>query len=206
MEENQRTVFDAERPITVILRTPDGAKPVRVRFPSDAEWAERQRRRKVVIKQLGRGSSETTVPDAEAVDSQFIEKIRQEPAVDLDAYEAVVVLQQLGQADVVDVEMRGNSFVVTLRVIGAETIHVLHTPSAKDVFDFRRGFARMLDLPYNRQQITINLTVGGDLYKKLMESVEGYVGDVPIIHQAAAVQAVINALDTAFEEDRQGNC
>jgi hypothetical protein len=30
-------------------------KTIRVRFPSDEEWAERQRRRKVIVKNLGRG-------------------------------------------------------------------------------------------------------------------------------------------------------
>ena len=47
--------FDATRPIAINLRGPDGVKTVRVRFPSDDEWAERQRRRKVIVKQLGRG-------------------------------------------------------------------------------------------------------------------------------------------------------
>ena len=48
-------VFDASRPIAINLRTPEGVKTVRVRFPSDDEWIERQRRRKAIIKQLGRG-------------------------------------------------------------------------------------------------------------------------------------------------------
>jgi len=44
-------------------------KTVRVRFPSDEEWIERQRRRKAIIKQLGRGMSETTVANGEDVDA-----------------------------------------------------------------------------------------------------------------------------------------
>src|ERR1019366_1119171 len=48
-------VFDSTRPIAINLRTPSGVKTVRVRFPSDDEWIARQRRRKVLVKQLGRG-------------------------------------------------------------------------------------------------------------------------------------------------------
>ena len=55
--ETTTPVFDATRPVAINLRTPEGVKTIRVRFPTDAEWTERQRRRKVVVKQLGRGIS-----------------------------------------------------------------------------------------------------------------------------------------------------
>ena len=54
-------------------------------------------------------------------------------------------------------------------------------PSAKDVFEYRRSFARVLDLPYNRQELIINLAPAAALYKRLVESTEGYAGEVPII-------------------------
>jgi hypothetical protein len=92
-----------------------------------------------------------------------------------------------------------------LRVLGANTLHLLKMPSAKDVSQYRRGFARVLDLPFNRQELTLNIRAAGDLYKKLTDATEGYVGDVPIIHQAVAVKAAIDALDASFQEDRDGN-
>src|SRR5579883_340782 len=165
-------MFDATKPITMNLRTPEGVKTVRLRFPSDEEWTERQRRRKVIIKQLGRGVSETVVPNSEDVD---------------------------------DVVQTGDAFRVTLRVLGGTVTHVLAMPSAKDVFEYRRAFARILDLPFNKQELTINLAAAGMLYKKLARSAEGYVAEVPIIHQAVAVKAAIDALDTAFQDDRDPN-
>jgi hypothetical protein len=57
----------------------------------------------------------------------------------------------------------------------------------------------------NRQELTINVRAAGDLYKKLIESTEGYAGDAPIIHQAVAVKAAIDALDASFQEDRDAN-
>jgi len=200
-------MFDAKQPITIHLRTPAGLKPVRVRFPSDDEWTERQKKRKVIVKQLGRGVSETTIPDSAEADAALLAKIREpeENAPEVDAFEASRVIEQLSQADVDDVVQVGDGFRVTMRVLGGTVSHVLHMPSAKDVFDYRRGFARVLDLPYNRQELIINLAPAAALYQKLVESTEGYAGDAPIIHQAVAVKAAIDALDGAFEESSDPN-
>ncbi len=199
-------MFDATKPITMNLRTPEGVKTVRLRFPSDEEWTERQRRRKVIIKQLGRGISETVVPNSEDVDEALVAKIRleeQDPA-EVDPFEASRIIEQLSQAEVEDVIQTGDSVRITLRVLGGAVTLVLAMPSAKDVFEYRRAFARILDLPFNRQELTINLAAGA-LYKKLARSAEGYAGEVPIIHQAVAVKAAIDALDAVFQEDRDPN-
>jgi hypothetical protein len=69
------------------------------------------------------------------------------------------------------------------------------------LFEYRRGFARLLDLPFGRQEVTINIGSAAALYKSLITASEGYAGDVPIIHQAVAVKAAIDAMGTAFKED-----
>jgi hypothetical protein len=200
-------MFDASKPINVNLRTPEGAKAIRVRFPTDDEWIDRQKKRKVIVKQLGRGVSETTIPDSAEADAALLAKIRiaDEDAAGVDAFEASRIIEQLNQADVDDVVQEGDGFRVTMRVLGGTVTHVLRMPSAKDVFEYRRGFARVLDLPYNRQELTINLTAAGALYKKLVTTTEGYGGDAPVIHQAVAVKAAIDALDGAFEESPDPN-
>lgn len=200
-------MFDANQPITIHLRTPAGVKAVRVRFPTDEEWIERQKKRKVIVKQLGRGVSETTIPDSAEADAALLAKIRapEENAPDVDAFEASRIIEQLSQADVDDVVQIGDGFRVTLRVLGGVVEHVLKMPSAKDVFEYRRGFARVLDLPYNRQELIINLAPAATLFKKLLQSSEGYSGDVPVIHQAVAVKAAIDALDGAFQESGDPN-
>lgn len=198
-------VFDAARPVAINLRTPEGVKTVRLRFPSDSEWTERQRRRKVIIKQLGRGVSETTVANAEDGDAALLAKIRDgdEPAVD--PFEASRIIDQLSQAEVDDVVQTGDTFRVSTRVLGGVTSHILKMPSAKDVFEYRRSFARILDLPFNRQELTINLAAAGAHYKRLSQGVEGYAGEVPVIHQAVAVKAAIDALEAGLQEDRDPN-
>jgi hypothetical protein len=205
--ETTSVVFDATRPIALQLRTPTGLKTVRARFPNDEEWIERQRKRKVIVKQLGRGVSETTIPNSEDADAALLTKIRvpEENAPEVDAFEASRVIEQLSQAEVDDVVQVGDAFRVTLRVLGGTVTHLLKMPSAKDVFEYRRGFARVLDLPYNRQELIINLAPAGALYKRLAQAAEGYAGDVPVIHQAVAVKAAIDALDAAFQETADPN-
>jgi hypothetical protein len=198
-------VFDATRPVAIQLRGPDGVKTIRVRFPTDDEWAERQRRRKIIVKQLGRQMSETTVPHNEEIDAALLAKVRTEDSPEVDAFEAQKVIEQLATCDVDDVLMAGNAFRVSLRVLGGMTAHVIKMPSAKDVNQYRTGFARVLDLPFGRQELTLNVRAAGDLYKKLIDTTEGYAGDVPIIHQAVAVKAAIDALDASFQEDRDAN-
>jgi hypothetical protein len=205
--ETKTAVFDASRPVAVNLRTPDGVKTIRVRFPTDEEWIDRQRKRKVIVKQLGRGVSETTIPDSQDVDGALLAKIRvgEDEGPVVDPFEASRVIEQLSQAEVDDVASVGDGFRVTLRVLGGTVIHELRMPSAKDVFEYRRGFARVLDLPYNRQELVINLAPAATLFKQLIQSSEGYAGDVPIIHQAVAVKAAIDALDAVFQETGDPN-
>jgi hypothetical protein len=203
--EQTKAVFDAARPITLKLRTPEGAKNIGVRFPTDEEWIERQRRRKVLIKQLGRGVSETVVSGGEDADAALLARIRQGEGADVDPFEASRVIDQLGQCDVDDVVQEGDAFRVTLRVIGGTVVHTLRMPSAKDVFDYRRAFARVLDLPYNRQELTVNLAAGGERYKKLLTANDGYAGEPPIIHQAVAVRATIDALEVSLQETGDPN-
>src|SRR5205814_8523 len=122
---HETPVFDSTRPIAINLRTPGGVKTVRVRFPSDDEWIGRQRRRKVLVKQLGRGISQTTVANGEDVDAALVAKIRAGEDPDVDAFEAMKVVEQLSLAEVDDVVPDGDTFKVTLRVLGATTVHLL---------------------------------------------------------------------------------
>ena len=205
MEEQKKAVFDAGRPVEVQLRSAEGTKTVKVRFPTDEEWTERQRRRKIIIKQLGRGISETVIPHSEDVDAALFAKIRAGEGPEVDPFEASRIIEQLSQADVDDVVPEAGAFRVVLRVPGGLTAHVVRMPSAKDVIEYRRGFARVLDLPFNKQELTVNLAAAGALYQKLVAATEGYAGAVPIVHQAVAVKAAIDALDAGFQETGDPN-
>src|SRR3990167_5914724 len=204
MSEN-KPVFDVSRQVEIKLQAAEGTKTITVRFPTDEEWVERQRRRKIIIKQLGRGISETVVPSSEDADAELLSRLRVGDGPEVDGFEATRILEQLSQADVDDALPEAGAFRVLVRVPGWMTAHVLRMPSAKDVIEYRRAFARILDLPFNKQELTVNLSAAGTLYGKLCQQSECYAGAVPIIHQAVAVKAAIDALEAGFQEDRPAN-
>jgi hypothetical protein len=198
MNENTQ-LFDVARQIDIKLKSAAGVKTVTVRFPTDEEWIDRQRKRKIIIKQIGRGMSETILPGSEDADGEFVAQLRVDAdGPEIDGFEATSILDQLSKCEVDDVTDEAGGFLITLRVPGVVVTHLLQMPSSKQVIQYRRAFARVLDLPYNKQQLTVNLGAAGDLFKKLNQKSEGYAGAVPIIHQAVAVKAAIDSLESGF--------
>ena len=198
-KKEPEAVFNVSRPIRITLRSAEGEKVIGLRFPTDAEWIDRQRKRKITVKQLGRGLSETIVPDYSDVDLEFVRQIRtDEDGPEIDGYEAAEIFARLSRCDIDEILPASNLFQISMRVPGGITRHTLFMPSAKDISLYRRGFSRVLDSPCSQQQLTINLQAASDLYAKLKPQAEGYAGAVPVIHQAAVVQAVIGALESGI--------
>ena len=117
------------------------------------------------------------------------------------------VVEQLSQADVDDVVPGGDSFRVTLDECWARTTearpadalgerHLRLPPQLRPGAGLALRSSGTDDQPRARQ---------ARLYKKLVESTEGYAGEVPVIHQAVSLKAAIDALDAAFQEDRDPN-
>ena len=191
-------VFDTGKLIDLKLMTPEGsAKVITVRFPTDQEWIDRQRRKKFFVKNLGRGKSETIVPDSNEVDEELVAKLRKDDgAVTIDGYEATQALDQLGSATIDDVVREAEGYRVTIQVPGAITSHLIRMPTAKEVTLYRRAFTRILDLPYAKQEYTINLGAAGNLYGALAKEQTGYAGAVPIMHKVVVVKAAIETLES----------
>lgn len=203
-DEQKKTpaVFDAAVQFDLKLRAPGGVKTVRVRFPSDAEWIEHQRQRKVFVRNLGRGRSETTVPGAEEADAALIGKIHESGDVEVDPYEAGQIVDRLQEGRVDDVISEGDDYRVRLRVFpGVIVSVVLGVPSARELFEYKRNFFRAVDMPHGKQEITIRLDAGAKLFDKLLKGSEGYVAAVPIIHKAAVLKAVVEAVESVGQED-----
>lgn len=197
-------MFDCSQPIAVKL-PPDGARIVRLRFPTDDETADRQRKRKAIVKNLGRGRSETMIPAGEEGDLAFLALLRTDDGTpDVDAAEAEYVVQQILQCEVIDVTPQPEGYRVALAVLGVDTAAILKGPYLGDVRDFRKSYARPMDMQYGTREITINLRAAGELFRKLFISSENYAGDVPLAHQAAMVLAVIEAGERVAQEVAPG--
>lgn len=200
-------MFDTSVPVSITLRRPDGDVVIALRFPTDDELITHQRQRKLVIKQLGRGQSETSVPDAEEADAALIAKIRTDgqDGPPISDFEATRIAEQLLQCEVDDVTQEGSTFHVITRVPGALTDHVINMPSAEDVIKYRRQYARAIDMPHGRQKLTFNLAAVSDFYKKLCTDSANYSGPVPITHQRTALNAAIEESQRLQEPDPAEN-
>ena len=71
----QEKVFAIAAPIGIKVWTPEGIVPVELRWPSDEEWSKRNGKRKILIRQLGRGTSETIPPDPSEADIDLYKAI-----------------------------------------------------------------------------------------------------------------------------------
>jgi hypothetical protein len=188
--------FDTSKQISIKINSPEGMKEITLRFPTDEELCDRQRKRKVISKDLGRGMSQSKVPNAEAIDGELLKKIRVDDGlVQVDDYEAVFVIDQILSADVDDVQSEGGTFRIFLRVPGGEiTQHVMAMPGARDVVKYGRDFVSAIDGPYGQQIITVNLAASKDYYDRLAKEASGYVGAIPIHHKAEVIKALNSAV------------
>jgi hypothetical protein len=187
-------MFDVSKQVEFKRR--NGTKIGDFRFPTDAEAMERQRKRKLIVKQLGRNMSETIAPDSSEYDAEFIKMLS--PDVEIDGYEAGKIIDELCKADIDEITQEGDCFRVSLRVCGGiMTEHVVAMPNAKQIFKYRRGAFHRLDIG-NKQQITINLQAADDLDREIRKESIGYAGDVPLYHRAEVVRGVVEHIEAGF--------
>lgn len=190
-------MFDAARPITLKLQTPDGPKAVSVRFPSDEEWTERQRARKIVTKSLGRGMSKSDVPGHEEIDEAFVRKVKTD-GPEIDCYEAMTIVGVLSRCDVTDVEREDGGYRVRMTVPGGETSVLLRMPTAREIYAFRREYVSAVELPHGKSSTSVNLEAAARLFDALAGESTGYAGPVPIIHKEAALVAMIAEFESGL--------
>ena len=186
-------MFDSTAEIAITARTATGKQLIEMRWPSDDDWCDRAKRRKILIKNLGRGISETTVESGDA-DLRLFEKVKLNGAPALTEGEATRVVEAISQCDVTGVQLEGEEAVVELQVMGGAVHHRLNLPTADQVIKLRKA-VRILGMPYNTQEMRIPLEPGVQLWDACAGKSEDYKGPVPAPHKDTAVRAVIEYLD-----------
>jgi hypothetical protein len=182
-----------------------GKKTCQMRWPTDEEWAERARSRKVLRRTGTRGRVTIETPDAETIDAAFFEKIRmpEEGGPEFDAAEAAKAVAGLERSEVIESSLDGAEIRCVLDVPGAETTHVLRIPSQRQILDLGRKSVKISDAGRKGVFITVTLEESGALYDSLLVRTEGYEGDVvPIIHKDAVVQSTLLLIQELEGEDR----
>jgi len=192
-------MFDTTAGYQGTIRREDGPQTVKVRWPSDEEWAERSKGWRILMHRLGRGLTETRV-ESEMTDLRLYNKIREEDAPELTADEAVKIVETISRCDITDVKLDMDEAEVEMTVVGGiKVTHVLRIPTTAEVTQFRRAATRVMDLPHNVQQLKTNLSAGSSLWEKCHIRHENYVNGVPITHRDAAMRAVIDSCERAAE-------
>lgn len=191
-------MFTTPEQIEVQILGGGAPRKATVRMPSDQQWIERQRKRPIEVRQLGRGRSETKVRECREEDLRIYNEIRFDGTPDLDQYEASAILSSLSRAELVSVERREDGYLVKIETVAGVFEAVLKGPSAKDWQIYAETRSRVIS-GRNTTEIYVNLNAGANLFDAC--SLQPH--SVPIIWKAAAASALIDEIEAGFAGDDQ---
>jgi hypothetical protein len=193
--------------VKVRVPTSEGFKAVELNYPSDEQWIERWRSRKVVTTQISRTVSEDSVIQDPEGDLKLIKDLCTNGATDsLTASEAVLILERLSEGDVEGIEREGSVFRVGLRVPGGSVSHWLRMPTAADLEEFQRDISftkRIQEGRLEKREQTIKLNCVKKLYERLADRSEGYERAIPVVHMLPVVIAVMDEAKRAGAEEEE---
>lgn len=199
-------MFDVKQDLAIKIPSPEGVKRAEVRYPTDAEWIEWRRKKRIQQKDLGRRSFQIEASKPEQADLELYQKIRnpnQESAPQIDEAEAYYIISELVGAEVAErPERDGQSFAIKLKAMRRfSTLHVLRVPTMKESMEYERMRSSVVFGQYGTQEIRVNFSAAAGLYDKLKQRVEGYVGEVPVPHKAEAVNVLLQEIRAEQDEE-----
>lgn len=198
--------FDTSSEIGIKIPAPEGVKHVVVGWPSDNQWAEWRRRKKINQTDLGRRKYTMDPSKAEPADQELFDAIRKKPEdvapCDVDVYEAAYVIGRLSECDVNEQpEREGSHFILKLKIMNRlDASHRVRVPSMREMMEYERQRSAVVFAAYNTQEIRINLRAAAKLYDEIHQSHEGYTNGVPIIHKAEIVNILLQEIRNEQEE------
>lgn len=194
-------MFDSKTEFAIDVPGPAEKKPL-VGWPSDKQWCEWRRKKKIVQKDIGRGYYQIQPSEAHQIDLDTFNAIRikkdGEPEVEIDIDEAEYVIGRLAMCETTESpEREGNTYRIKIRVMDSiDTVHVLRIPTMKESKDYGRSRPPLIQGPYGTHEIRIDYHGAGKLYDTVKVSAEGYAGDVPIIHKVEAVNVLLQEMNS----------
>lgn len=195
-------MFDTTREYKFKVPSPNGIAETVVKFPTDEQWLEYHRSRRVIEKSLGRNQSEVTIVGGEQAAAKLFSSVANGSAGKLDSSQVEIVIDRMASVKVESVEDEGGSYRVMLRFFAGSGAHVLKMPTAKQMKEAEAA-TRVIGGKFGSTEIRVNLEAFSALYGEMAISSEGYAGPVPILHKHAAVQAVLSELRDVMECDAE---
>lgn len=164
-----------------------------VRYPTDAEWADRQRKLKLLRTPLGRDRFISEIPHQVQIDAHLFARICVEPPEDFDEYDMAEVVNIIDSCEVIRVEREEGHYRVHLTDAKQEMTHLLRVPRQRQKIEYWRAAGRTIG-GKRTEETTMRLEPSAELYDSIAVSSEGYAGAVPITHKHAAVRVVLDQL------------
>ena len=187
-------MYDLNDSIELILPVAEGDKSCVVKHPTDDQWISRFGKRYTIIRNLGNGVSETKSMNRETADSELLAAIQLNKEIKFDEAEAITLIEQLANCDVVDVTKEGGRYVIILNTPLGEVTLTVKIPTHKDLKYATEACLRVRGGKFNASTIHISLSPGAELFDKIAEEVKGYSTtnpkEIPIIHKYKAIDAI----------------
>jgi hypothetical protein len=180
-----------------------GEKRCILRWPTDDEWCQLTRKRKVLRESIGRGKSQSRVLGAEASAAELFTKVRiDQDGTPFDEAEASAAISKLERCRVVACEREGDAFRITMNVPGGAVVHLVNIPLQSDLMAFSRAAAPPIIEGRRSQEIRTFLEPSGELWAKIGTAVSGYAegSAVPIVHKDAAITELLQQMGAAEED------
>lgn len=181
-----------------------GEKRCVLRYPTDAEWCEAARKRKVLRESIGRGKSQSRLLGAEASAADLFAKIRlDKDGAPFDEAEAAAAVAKLERCRIISCKREGDAFTIMMAVSGGQVVHRLKIPLQSDLMAFSRAAAPPIIDGRRSQEIRTFLEPSGELWAKIGTAESGYAegSAVPITHKDAAITELLVQLDAADADE-----
>lgn len=162
---------------------------VEVHWPSDEQWLEFRKARRVLLRPAGRGETRTVVEGTEAAALALFREISGREDFE-DTAEAELAIDNLAAADVISQERSGEDLAVILATFAGEKSFSLRRPSAKHIKRFRSASFGVQGRG-GVTEIRTNLGTLEELFDELCP--EGKAE--PIIYKAQVVSSVCGDVD-----------
>jgi hypothetical protein len=191
-------MFDRSQEIELHVRPASAGlvlTPVVVRYPTDDEWAKLLSARRIKVRHMSRGITETLAPPPCEADSRLYEAIAINGAPKMTMAEAKQAIDALNVSQITDVRIEGTEAEVDMYILSGEVHHRMKVPTADQAEELERSGYRSYTLPYSQNEIRLNVGVGARLYDECGGKSDGYQGSVPAPHKDAAFRAVKDFID-----------
>lgn len=194
-------MFDTTQPFVFRVPTSSGMQKVQVQFPTDDQWIEYNRKRKVIERQLGRGRSEQDVQGRDEAYAWLFSQIAVAPPAEFGAAEAGLIINKMLAVKVESVEDEGVTFVVRIRFWAGTSEHRLRMPTAAQLRDSERS-TKVTSGQHGTIEYQPNPLFFAELYDKLVSVPPGHIPfPSSIIHKNAVTQAVLEHVRALMDGD-----